>query len=99
MASENQVEEKVSVKLSPPKLYKVLFHNDNVTPMDFVIDLLMTIFKHDETTSKELTLEIHNAGSSVVGMYTYEIAEQKALEATHVSRSNNFPLKISVEAE
>lgn len=99
MSTEHQVEEKVSVKLSPPSLYKVVFHNDNVTPMEFVIELLIKIFKHDEETSKDLTLEIHNSGNSVVGMYTYEIAEQKAIEATHISRGNGFPLKITVEEE
>lgn len=99
MSTEHQVEEQVSVKLNPPSLYKVIFHNDDVTPMEFVIELLITVFKHNEETSKDLTLEIHNTGNSVVGMYTYEIAEQKALEATNISRGNSFPLKITVEEE
>lgn len=99
MSTEAKIEEKVSIKIEPPKLWKVIVLNDNTTPMEFVIELLMTIFKHDENKSKEITLEIHNTGSSVVGIYAHEIAEQKALDATQLSRSNNFPLRIQLEAE
>jgi ATP-dependent Clp protease adaptor protein ClpS len=99
MSTEAKIEEKISIKIEPPKLWKVIILNDNTTPMEFVIDLLMSIFKHDENKSKEITLEIHNTGSSVVGIYAHEIAEQKALDATQLSRSNNFPLKIQLEAD
>lgn len=99
MSTEAKIEEKVSIKIEPPKLWKVIVLNDNTTPMEFVIELLMTVFKHDENKSKEITLEIHNTGSSVVGIYAHEIAEQKALDATQLSRSNNFPLRIQLEAE
>jgi ATP-dependent Clp protease adaptor protein ClpS len=59
----------------------------------------MGIFKHTEEHSKELTLEIHNSGSAVVGVYTHEIAEQKAIDATAIARTNGFPLKIQIEID
>jgi ATP-dependent Clp protease adaptor protein ClpS len=99
MSTETKIDEKVSTKIEPPKLWKVIVLNDSTTPMEFVIELLMTIFKHDESKSREITLEIHNTGSSVVGVYAHEIAEQKALDATQLSRSNNFPLRIQLEPE
>jgi ATP-dependent Clp protease adaptor protein ClpS len=82
-----------------PSKYKVLMLNDNHTPMDWVIDLLCSVFKHSETTAKELTMKIHNEGSAVVGIYTYEIAEQKVVESTNASRERGFPLQLMLEKE
>jgi ATP-dependent Clp protease adaptor protein ClpS len=67
--------------------------------MEFVIDLLTGIFKHNSETAKSLTLEVHETGSAVVGVYTYEIAEHKGVEATTLAREHGFPLQIQVEQE
>jgi ATP-dependent Clp protease adaptor protein ClpS len=99
MSTEVKVEDNVQVILEPPKLWKVVFVNDNQTPMDLVIKLLKMIFKHSEITAKEITLEIHNTGSGVAGVYPYEIAEQKGIEATAIARQNGSPLRIQVEQE
>ena len=73
--------------------------NDDVTPMDFVIELIVKIFRHTPETAKDLTLKIHKEGSAVVGIYTYEIAEQKGIEATNESRTRGFPLQVKIEQE
>ncbi len=99
MSTETKIEEKVVVSLQPPKLWKVVFLNDDETPMELVIELLMQIFKHDEKRAREITLEIHNEGSAVAGIYTYEIAEQRGIEATQIARTNGSPLRIQVEQE
>jgi ATP-dependent Clp protease adaptor protein ClpS len=99
MSTEISVEEKVVVALQPPKLWKVIFLNDDQTPMELVIELLTGIFKHTESTAKDITLEIHETGSGIAGVYPYEIAEQKGIEATGVARSNGSPLRIQVEEE
>jgi ATP-dependent Clp protease adaptor protein ClpS len=99
MSTEIQTEEKVAVALQPPNLWKVIFLNDDQTPMEFVIELLTSLFKHSESSAKEVTLEIHNTGSGVAGVYIHEIAEQRSIEATQVSRSNGFPLQINIEQE
>ncbi len=99
MTTEIKAEEKTVVKIAPPKLWKVLLMNDDHTPMEFVIELLMQLFGHSETSAKDITLEIHNTGSGVAGIYNYEIAEQRALEATKISRKNGHPLRIQVESE
>jgi ATP-dependent Clp protease adaptor protein ClpS len=67
--------------------------------MEFVIELLTTIFKHSDSGARDLTLEIHHSGSAVVGVYNHEVAEQRGVEATQISRSNGFPLKITIEEE
>jgi ATP-dependent Clp protease adaptor protein ClpS len=67
--------------------------------MELVIELLTGIFKHTESKAKEITLEIHETGSSIVGVYPFEIAEQKGIEATTIARQNGSPLRITVEQE
>jgi ATP-dependent Clp protease adaptor protein ClpS len=99
MSADTSVEEKVVVSLQPPKLWKVIFLNDDQTPMELVIDLLTGIFKHNESKAKDITLEIHESGSAVAGVYAFEIAEQKGIEATGVARQHGSPLRITVEQE
>jgi ATP-dependent Clp protease adaptor protein ClpS len=94
-----KIDEKIKKITKEPSKYKVIMLNDDATPMDWVIDILVTIFKHSESTAKELTLTIHNEGSGVAGIYSYEIAEQKAVEATTASRDRGFPLQLRVDKE
>jgi len=99
MSTDTKLDEKVTVDLQPPKLWKVIFLNDNQTPMEFVIELLTGIFKHSVESATQLTLEVHNAGSAVVGIFTHEIAEQKGIESTQTARNNGYPLKITIEQD
>ena len=97
--SDVKIDEKIKQKVDEPKRWKVIFLNDDLTPMDFVIELLITIFKHSQETAKGITMEIHNNGSGIAGVYSFEIAEIKAVEATTLARSNGFPLQIKMEEE
>ena len=97
--TEIKIDEKIKIDIAPPKRYKVLFLNDDKTPIEFVIELLMTVFKHSRESAEQITLTVHHEGSAVVGVYTYEIAEQKGVEATHVARQAGFPLQIKVDVE
>jgi ATP-dependent Clp protease adaptor protein ClpS len=99
MGTKTDIAEKVEIKLQPPTMWKVVFHNDDYTPMDLVIDILKKIFKHHDKSAKEITLEIHNTGAGVAGSYTYEIAEQKGIDATFIAREHGAPLKITIEEE
>jgi ATP-dependent Clp protease adaptor protein ClpS len=67
--------------------------------MEFVMELLTTIFKHTESSAKDITLEIHNTGSAVVGVYSHEIAEQRGIDATQSARLNGHPLQVTIEEE
>jgi ATP-dependent Clp protease adaptor protein ClpS len=99
MNAEAKTAEKVTVALEPPKMWKVIFLNDDKTPMEFVIELLTSIFKHSESSARQVTLEVHNTGSGIAGIYSHEIAEQKGIEATMLARENSFPLQIQIERE
>ena len=94
-----QIDEKIKDLIKEPNRYNVIFLNDNSTPMEWVIDLLIRIFKHTQSSAENLTMEIHTNGSAVVGTYSYEIAEQKTIEATQSSREHGFSLQIKMESE
>ena len=96
---DNDTLEEVKIVTEEPGHYKVIFLNDDVTPMDFVIEILQKVFKHDIQTSQNLMLTVHTDGSAVVGVYSFEIAEQKGIETTILARSNNFPLVVKIEKE
>ena len=93
------IEEKIKVDVTYPSMYKVIFLNDDVTPMELVTLLLIEVFCHELKTAEQLTLEIHNKGQAIVGTYSYEVAEQLTLEATSIARANGSPLKIQVVEE
>ena len=63
-----QIDEKIKQKIAEPNLYKVIMLNDDATPMDFVIDVLVQIFKHSQETARDLTTKIHEEGSEIVGV-------------------------------
>jgi ATP-dependent Clp protease adaptor protein ClpS len=96
---DSDVLEEVKITTEEPGHYKVIFLNDEITPMNFVIEVLQKIFKHDLLTSQNLMLTVHTDGSAVVGVYSFEIAEQKGIETTMLARNNNFPLIVKIEKE
>jgi ATP-dependent Clp protease adaptor protein ClpS len=97
MSEDMEVQEIVKSKVKAPSQYKVVFLNDDSTPMDFVVMLMMELFKHTSENAHGITMQIHNEGSGIVGVFSFEIAEQKALESTAMSQENGFPLKVKVE--
>lgn len=86
-------------KNKAPSKYKVIVCNDDTTPIEFVVSMLIAVFRHDQKTALELTLKIHNSGSAVAGIFSYEVAEQKGIDATNLARAHGWPLIIKVEPE
>ncbi|EDP2364365.1 ATP-dependent Clp protease adaptor ClpS [Campylobacter jejuni] len=86
-------------KLSEPKMYKVILLNDDVTTMDFVIEILMNIFHQNLEKASQTMLEIHHNGSGICGIYTQEIALSKQKKVMDASKLANFPLQAKVEEE
>ena len=97
--AEVQLDEKIKVIIQEPKQWKVIFLNDNSTPVEFVMQLLTQISKHTEITAKDITMQVHETGSGIAGVYSFEIAEAKAVEATSLARANGFPLQVKLEEE
>jgi ATP-dependent Clp protease adaptor protein ClpS len=91
--------ETVKGRIKEPKKFKVLILNDDYTSMDFVVAVLITIFKHTQDSAVKIMMKIHNEGNAVAGIYNYEIAEQKGIETTTLAKENGFPLQIKIESE
>ncbi len=81
------------------KRYKVLLLNDDYTSMDFVVDILLDIFKHPLDNAINLMLSVHKDGKAVCGVYTYELAETKIDQVTKRARENEYPLKAIMEED
>jgi ATP-dependent Clp protease adaptor protein ClpS len=90
---------KTNLGLAEPPMFKIIYLNDNATPMEFVIGTLVESFNYNEETAVQITQDIHNLGSAVVAVLPYEIAEQKGIEVTVQARNNNYPLQVKLEPE
>jgi ATP-dependent Clp protease adaptor protein ClpS len=82
-----------------PKVYKVLLLNDDYTPRDFVVAILRAVFRMTTDQANGVMLAAHVQGMCVVAVYTREIAETKATEATDMAQREGFPLLFTIEPE
>jgi ATP-dependent Clp protease adaptor protein ClpS len=85
--------------IQEPHQYRVIYINDETTTQEFVIETLRIIFHYDESAAEALTMKVHEEGSAVVAVMSYELAEQKGIEVTMLARANGFPLQVKVEAD
>ncbi|GIL18639.1 MAG: ATP-dependent Clp protease adapter protein ClpS [Oligoflexia bacterium] len=86
-------------RVETPKMYKVVLLNDDYTPMDFVILVLKRYFSKNEEQATQIMLDVHKKGAGVAGVFTLEIAEMKVMQVNQFSRTNQHPLKCTLEAE
>ena len=86
-------------RLKRPRLFKVLLHNDDYTPRDFVVLVLQHVFAMGEAEATRLMLHVHNNGVGVAGIFPFAVAETKAAEVKAAAEQANFPLMCSVEPE
>ncbi len=90
---------KTKPKVEKPKLYKVLLFNDDYTPREFVVMVLKYVFRADSSSAEKIMLTAHMKGSSVVAVYTKDIAETKVKEAMDLAKEAGFPLMFTAEPE
>ena len=84
-------------KTKKPPLYKVVMHNDDYTPMEFVVEMLMTYFTHDRDKAVQIMLTVHTRGKAVAGTYTAQIAETKVQLVNDHARAHQHPLLCTME--
>ena len=97
--ADTQNKTKINADLKEPPMFKVIYINDNQTSMEFVIESLITHFDYSPTAAHQITIDIHEAGSAVVAILPYELAEQKGIEITVSARAEGFPLQIKLEPD
>ena len=95
--SNTKTKTRTEVALAMPGRYRVILHNDDVTPMQFVIQLLIEVFNKNIKEAESVMLAVHNNGKAVAGIYSYEIAEQKVSEVTVISNYEGHPFKATME--
>jgi len=96
-----KIEEEIksSLDVVEPTRYKVLLHNDDYTTMDFVVEILVTIFHKSVAESEHIMLSIHQKGKAVCGVYSYEIAQTKVHQVKQLAKKSGFPLLATLEEE
>lgn len=99
MSNEIEIELDDDIDLQEPKKYKVFLLNDDFSTMDFVIDVLVRVFRKSVDEASVIMLNIHNNGKDLCGTYTYEIASTKVAQVKSMAREKGFPLKAIMEEE
>lgn len=97
MSVQGETREKTRIDIREPKHYRVIMHNDDFTPMDFVVDILRGIFHKDEIEPVHLMMKVHESGSAAVGAYPRDIAVTRIQNATTRAREEGYPFRLSME--
>lgn len=91
------VVEHVDDRAAEPPLYEVLLHNDDYTTMEFVVDILMTVFRKTADEATAVMLAVHTNGVGVAGVYPRELAETKVYHTQHLAREAGYPLRCTLQ--
>jgi ATP-dependent Clp protease adaptor protein ClpS len=89
--------EEARPKLKEPSLYRVVLLNDDYTPMEFVVDILESIFSMDRTSATQVMLEVHTKGKGICGVFNYDIAETKVAQVSGLATQHQHPLLCTME--
>ncbi len=99
---EREEEGELSVKPADPELeepprYKVVLHNDDFTPMEFVVEVLQTFFNMDHEKSVQIMMAVHTQGKATCGIFTRDIAETKSHQVSQYARECQHPLLCDID--
>jgi ATP-dependent Clp protease adaptor protein ClpS len=89
----------IDVKSATPKRYKVIYHNDDYTTMEFVVETLLRFFHKTQAEATHIMLTVHTKGNAVAGVYTRDVAETKVENVMNHARENGMPLLVTSEPE
>lgn len=95
-ASHTALKEREIYKLKEPHHYAIVMYNDDFTPMDFVVEILMTVFLKSQEEAVGLMMSVHKGGEAVIGRYTYDIAASKRNKALSMARTAGYPFRVEM---
>jgi len=96
---EGDVATERKAKVEKVRRYRVLFHNDDYTTMEFVVLVLMKFFHKTETEATHIMLSVHHKGHGVAGTYTKDVAETKVAQVHDYAKEHGMPLRLTAEPE
>ena len=88
---------KNDLEIQEPKMYRVILHNDDYSTMDFVIEVLISVFHKPAADATRIMLDVHKKGMGICGVYTYDIAVTRVARVHQLAKKREFPLKCSLE--
>ena len=97
--TDHGVLEETRQKTRKPTLYKVILLNDDYTPMEFVLQVLETVFHKTPAVAHRVMMQVHLEGRAVCGAYSYEVAETKVATVQDLAKQDGFPLQATLEEE
>ena len=97
MGTQSSVKERTDIRVKEPKQYNVIMINDDFTTMEFVVAVLVDIFRKDEVTAQAIMMKVHKSGQAVVGKYPYDIAATRVKTALDRAKSEGFPFRMIIE--
>lgn len=87
------------IKLKRPDMYRIILLNDDYTPREFVVWILVRVFYKNKEEGTRIMIEAHTKGKSIVGVYTYDVARSKVMQVHQLAKQNEHPLKCELEVE
>ena len=84
-------------EVKEPNMFRVLLHNDDYTTMEFVVYILMVVFRKPVDEARQIMLNVHRQGVGICGVFVFEIAETKVETVNRMARQNGYPLKCTME--
>jgi ATP-dependent Clp protease adaptor protein ClpS len=97
--TESRLRVRTKPRVDEPKMYKVFIHNDHYTTMDFVVEVLVSVFQKTSAEATQLMLDVHKKGAGLCGVFTYDVAQTKVDRVHAMARERQFPLKCSCEPD
>lgn len=97
--TQGGVRELIKLKVKEPRRYKVIFINDDFTPMDFVVMVLTHVFHKSVVEAETIMLAVHEQGQGVVGVYSLDEALTRSNQTMQMARAEGYPLRVNCEPE
>ena len=93
------IKEKIEIKIKKPSRYRVIIHNDDYTSMEFVVQVLVGVFKKQVAEATKIMFDVHRKGSGTAGIYSYDVGVTKIDQTMEMCEESGFPLKLTLEEE
>lgn len=93
------VKDRPTEELRRPRLWSVVLHNDDYTSMEFVVEVLQSVFHLEEARAMQVMLNVHRKGKGIAGIYPHEVAETKAATTMETARRQDYPLQATIEEQ